>query len=422
MEEYLKTLLEQVRCKKAHPYISEEIRAHMEDQTEANVASGMTQEEAMEEAVRDMGSPVEVGISLDRIHRPQMAWDMIVLMAIISLVGIVIHALSGSKSQDSSEFAIYTVIGFLTMLVIYRIDYSVIGKYAKFIALAFVGVLFVAIKMPSPKPWVFAFAMIYPIIYGAVIYQYHGSGITGMIKALLWMMIPTILIQKLPCFSAAIIVFFSMAIILSLAVYKEWFRISKKLFLPLFWGITALTPVAFVVVALRFHLLKAYQTARIKVFLGQSGDEDYISNYLRRTLLSSHFIGGSGKGSASDLYEFNNEFVLSYVTSSYGIAASVCICAILVLLTVKIFHITFKQKNQLGVMMGFACGMVFFTNVVLNVLQNTGLFPVMQTILPFFSAGGSNIIVCYAMIGIILSIYRYKNILPTHAKRCKTLN
>lgn len=60
MEEYIKTLLEQVRCKKAHSMIEEEIRGHIEEQTEANIASGMTEEEAIKEAVKDMGSPVDI--------------------------------------------------------------------------------------------------------------------------------------------------------------------------------------------------------------------------------------------------------------------------------------------------------------------------------------------------------------------------
>lgn len=47
MEEYIKTLLEQVRCKKAHALIEGEIRGHMEEQVEANLAEGMPEEEAV---------------------------------------------------------------------------------------------------------------------------------------------------------------------------------------------------------------------------------------------------------------------------------------------------------------------------------------------------------------------------------------
>ena len=49
-----------------------------------------------------------------------------------------------------------------------------------------------------------------------------------------------------------------------------------------------------------------------------------------------------------------------------------------------------------------------------NILENFRLLPLSQTFLPFVSAGGSDLIVCYMLIGIILSIYRYKNIYPIH--------
>ena len=67
MEEYLKKVLEQIRCKKAQGEIREELRAHIEDQKEANLAAGMSAEEAEREAVADMGDPVETGIALDKV-------------------------------------------------------------------------------------------------------------------------------------------------------------------------------------------------------------------------------------------------------------------------------------------------------------------------------------------------------------------
>ena len=46
MDEYLKTLLEQIRCKKARPYVKKELQDHIEDQIEANMQAGMDREQA----------------------------------------------------------------------------------------------------------------------------------------------------------------------------------------------------------------------------------------------------------------------------------------------------------------------------------------------------------------------------------------
>ncbi|MBQ4220776.1 MAG: FtsW/RodA/SpoVE family cell cycle protein, partial [Butyrivibrio sp.] len=76
MEEYIKMLLEQVRFQKAHKAIGDELRSHIEDQIENNISEGMDKETAEKIAVEDMGDPVEAGIALDKVHRPQVAWGV----------------------------------------------------------------------------------------------------------------------------------------------------------------------------------------------------------------------------------------------------------------------------------------------------------------------------------------------------------
>ena len=92
MDEYLKTLLEQIRCKKARPYVNKELQDHKEDLIEANMQAGMDREQAEREAVRDMGDPVETGISLDSVHRPQVAWKLLGIIILISIAGVLLHA------------------------------------------------------------------------------------------------------------------------------------------------------------------------------------------------------------------------------------------------------------------------------------------------------------------------------------------
>ena len=155
MEKYLEKLLLQIRCKKARPYIAEEIRGHIESQIEDNIADGMSYEEAEKNAVADMGDPVTVGISLDKIHKPQIAWKLLVIVGILSLLGILLQQSifyqSGYSNlepfmqemyQLETESFVYSVfIGFVLMCGIYFIDYTVIAKYSKIIG--FVEIIYV---------------------------------------------------------------------------------------------------------------------------------------------------------------------------------------------------------------------------------------------------------------------------------------
>ena len=139
MDEYLKTLLEQIRCKKARPYVKQEFQDHIEDQIEANMQAGMDREQAEREAVRDMGDPVETGISLDSVHRPQVAWKLLGIIVLISIAGVLIHAgiagkISENAAAGSDRYVFHVVIGLAVMMILYLLDYTVLARFSKIIA------------------------------------------------------------------------------------------------------------------------------------------------------------------------------------------------------------------------------------------------------------------------------------------------
>ena len=92
-EEYLHILTEQIRCKMARATIEQEINDHIEDQKAEFLGEGMGQTEAEEAAIREMGDPIEVGLEMDRIHRPTMAWGMIALIVGLSLAGYLLRSI-----------------------------------------------------------------------------------------------------------------------------------------------------------------------------------------------------------------------------------------------------------------------------------------------------------------------------------------
>ena len=85
-------------------------------------------------------------------------------------------------------------------------------------------------------------------------------------------------------------------------------------------------------------------------------------------------------------------------------------------LVVFMFGTSVRQKNELGTVMGFGCGMIILLNVFLNFAGIFGWIPLTTTFLPFLSVGRNNILLSYALVGIILSIYRYKDVYPKKFK------
>ena len=216
MDEYLKTLLEQIRCKKARPYVKQEFQDHIEDQIEANMQAGMDREQAEREAVRDMGDPVETGISLDSVHRPQVAWKLLGIIVLISIAGVLIHAgiarkISENSAAGSDRYVFHVVIGLAVMMILYLLDYTVLARFSKIIAVILLFVCLVTllggyqlngaryfIVLPGGRGISMQTLMLFYVpIYGAILYKYHGWGYKGLMRAIIWMIAP--LYWSVPC-------------------------------------------------------------------------------------------------------------------------------------------------------------------------------------------------------------------------------
>lgn len=432
MEEYLKVLLEQIRCKKARPHICQELKAHLEDQIAANISAGIDPESAEKAAVKDMGDPVETGISLDRIHKPQVAWKMLLLIGVISVVGIVFHWLinmqvEGADAYVSGKYVIHVALGIIVMMVLYFIDYTVLARFSKLIAGALlvccIYTLFFGLSINGMRAWMMmvgipisiqAIMLLYVPVYGGVIYKYRGLGYKGLFKSIVWAILPVILVFRIPSLITACMLLVSMLVMLTIAIRKDWFVIKKRATIVGMWtGFIAL-PIIGLVVMYFGNILAEYQKARIQAFITNSGDANYLTATVRSFLKTNKMIGGSGADISGSLPGFNTDYILSYLSSTYGTIVSILVCCMLAVLIVMIWGTALKQKNQLGMLMGSGCGMIFLVSFAINVLENMGAFPPTMTFFPFLSAGGSYIVVSYGMLGIVLSIYRYKNIYPKH--------
>ena len=431
VNEYIKVLLEQIRCRKAWSMVEGEMKNHILDQAEANRLQGMEEKEALEEAVRDMGDPVEAGVALDRIHRPQMEWGMLVLIGAISLLSIFAQWMLGKADASlGQEYGIRhaagVILGYLVMLAVYRVDYSYIGKYAKQIGAVFCAFVFLIVfgmgrEINGARVWIslggwnisviFLMYLFIPI-YGALMYQYRGMGWKGLGKCFVWMLLPILAAWKIPCMSLTLALFLMMSIMLSIAVCRGWFSVCGKKLVAAYWILAAVLPVGLFLSVGMGHLPE-YQQERIKAFLGmESSYVDYAGGLAAEYIKSSRLIGGSGREIVDWLPEFGSDYILVFLAVYCGIAVAFSAGLLILAIAAKTIRIAFGQKNQLGMMMGCGCGLVFEMMPLMGILRIFGLIPATQTFFPFLSGSQAGVIVSYILAGIILSIYRYRNILP----------
>ncbi|WP_051200951.1 FtsW/RodA/SpoVE family cell cycle protein [Butyrivibrio sp. XPD2002] len=434
MEEYIKKLLEQVRFKKAHRGIAEEIIAHIEDQIEDNMAAGMDREAAEKAAIEDMGDPVEVGISMDRVHRPQIAWTMVLGGVVVGIIGCVIHmmliknmdllgdeVLAELKISGSYSFALFTILGILTMLIVYFIDYTVIAKFSRIIAIT----LFVIVMIGENELEIFAvighnailsssLLLLMVPLYGGIIYKYKGGGVGALIKSLLWIMIPCGLVfidhMKMPAAIMAI----SMLAELTIAIAKGWIKVPKVPVIAGIWSVFILSPIILVWGSYSLGTLAEYQKARLEHMFNADSPAYYEINTVREFARSSGLLGGNSEDIFNRLPRPDSDYILTYISSTWGTVAVLAVIAAVGGLLVAGFIASSKTKNQLGMVMGSGCMMALLASALVNMGAAFGIIPFFSSFFPFISAGGSNLLVSYAFLGIIMSIYKYKTAYPQH--------
>lgn len=434
MEDYIKKLLEQVRFKKAHKGIEEEIRAHIEDQIDDNMKNGMDRKAAEEAAVADMGDPVEAGVSMDSVHRPRFAWGVVAIAVLIGIMSCVIHELIVLDAKESNaalsavgSYVFYTkvIFGLLAMIAVYMIDYTVIAKYAKILALGMLIVLLLGrlgeavyglykyLTFGPVQVLSSAFMLLYIPLFGAIVYKYRGGGASAFIKTLIWMIIPVLFVMRWPSLFTSIVLLTTMAVQLSIAVAKGWFKVPKKITITTLWAAITVLPVSVIAILYAGGFMSDYQIDRINSIFNADNEASYVTNTVR-SLGTVNFVGNTGKDVFGVLPESNSDYLLTYLANRFGALMVIVILATVATVIITGCIASAKSKNQLGLVMGVGCMNVLLVNMVVNLFENLGILPYTASFMPFFSAGASNIVLAYIFLGIILSIYKYRDAYSQH--------
>ena len=130
--------------------------------------------------------------------------------------------------------------------------------------------------------------------------------------------------------------------------------------------------------------------------------------------IGSGGIWGLGLGQSRQKYlylpEPQNDFVFAIICEELGLIGALVILALFGILIWRGIKISRNAKDSFGRLLG--CGIVAQVGlqVVLNILVITDWLPNTGISLPFFSAGGSSLIMLMAEMGIVLSVSRTSNL------------
>lgn len=399
-KEYLEILAEQIRYKKALPMIEKELEDHMEDQKKDFLASGMTEKEAEAAAVMEMGDPVAVGVDMDRIHRPKMAWGLILLTGALYLAGMIFRYLLYDRSGLGIYIAnswVYYVLAFVVMIGVCYVDYSRIGEKARELTVGLflilmAGIWFGGTVVNGSFGWISVGGMmilnvrvlvyLFLPLYGAILYRYRGQGYEVIWKAAAWML------------PAVVVVFYANSLMLALLLCVFSMVIFLLLYAGMVWKFGAV-----------------YQKERLKMLLPPYGEEiSAVMEPFRSAAANSHMVGSSAQAMKGLEMYGDRDFLFTYILSFCGILTAVLFISLIAVLLFYLLKHTLRQRNQAGRIMGLGCTVVLVGRLVIYLLGNLGLQPYGDGYCPFLSTGGSSAVVTGILLGLLFSIYRYQNI------------
>ena len=357
----------------------------------------------------------------------------LILVMLVLAVGLICLFSAGYSyayywEEDSYYFIkrqlIFAAIGVAAMLFASMIDYHILHRFALLIMGLSLILLVVALFMPSSIG-------IHRWIYVPGIGQFQPSEIAKFGLILLFAHLISLNYKKMKTFTHGYLPFMLILgvtcglvflephlsgtmLLLAIGLVMMFIGGTRALYLGATLGLGGAA-------AGYMIFVKGYELDRIHVWLHpfEAFSESATRDDAWQTIQSLYAIGsgglmGQGLGNSRQKHLFlpepQNDFIFAVVCEELGFIGALLIILLFALLIWRGFVIGMKAPDKFGSMLAIgltaqvAIQVVFNMAVVTNTIPNTGIS------LPFFSYGGTSLVMLLAQMGVVLAVSRHSNI------------
>ncbi len=356
------------------------------------------------------------------------------LVLILLTIGLIMlfsasYAYSYTYYGNSYKFILqqllFAAVGVVFMFIVSRIDYHIYRKFSWAVYIVCVALLVFLLAMPpmvsgmDVKRWIvigpinfqpteiakFAIILLFSHLIAA---NYKIMGKLKFVFMLLFLLATVCVLVVLEPHLSATVLIFAIGVVLMVVGGMKIVHILAGLGI----GVTG------VAVAVLTGII-GYGSDRIKYWLDPWADASGKGYQTIQSLLaigSGGIVGkGLGKSRQKHLWvpEPHNDFIFSIVCEELGIIGAMIIILLFCALVWRGFTIALKANDKFGSFM--AVGLTFQVGLqaILNILVVTNTIPNTGISLPFFSYGGTALVLLLAQMGIVLSVSRYSSIQKT---------
>ncbi len=193
-----------------------------------------------------------------------------------------------------------------------------------------------------------------------------------------------------------------MFVIFGVIVLASGIKINWKIFGPLLGIIIA--------AVLIFFLSEEYRWERVTSFLNP--DEDITGSNWQPTqslyAIGSGGLFGKGLGQSRQKYlwlpEAQNDFVFSVYAEEFGFVGAMFVVVLFAILIYRGVAISLKSKDMYGLLVTLGIIGMFAFQIIVNIAVVTKSCPTTGMPLPFFSSGGTSLLINMVAMGMVLGV------------------
>ena len=338
-----------------------------------------------------------------------MKFDVLLILPVFLLLIFSFFILNSISPAIFPSYYWYIFLGLVAFLFFSLFDFEVVSAFSKYFyvisILLLVTTLIIGQVTRGTVRWIpIGLISIQPseivrpflLIFFANYLTEKRLDLKRLLKALLLMALPLILILVQPSLGVTVLTAIGF---LGLFLASE---IDKKYFLII--GI-----VGIVLVPIIFSLLAPYQKSRITAFLDPTKDPLGVGyNAIQSTISvgSGKLLGrGLGRGVGTQLAflpERHTDFIFASVAEEMGFIGGV---VLLILTFWLLFRIVGYTENAINIPARLFLGgliLTLFSQVIIHVGMNMGIFPITGVPYPLVSAGGSSLLATMTSLGIVM--------------------
>ena len=432
---FLDLLCNEIKYKPIRNDIAEELKNHINEIKQEYIDKGLESNKAEDKAVEQMGNPKEIGLKLNKIHKPKLDWKLLIIMIIVLGFSLLVTFTRSSNISQNNEINVmikyiaFMVIGIILSVICYFVDYRNLLKHSKKLFIIASLSIIVSITFGTNLRGVSHFRigtyMFSPSVIAMPLYILSFVGFLeninkesrekvniNIIKIIISSIFSLYLLSLIPSLVTAFIVCLTYLILATRKLLQINKNIKKNR--GLLWGVTVVL-IFISIIIMVYSPLGLFRLNRITASFNPESDPNgagWIGTNQNLIINSAQLIGESeNMGNALNIFDEGTNYALISMLAHYGWITSGLMILIVALLSIKLIINAIKVKDIYGKNIIIGIATMFILQSICNILMNLNLGIQANFNIPFISYGGANLIANMVCISLVFSVYRSKNII-----------